>query len=204
MNSGLLLIGTGIALGVGVFLLRSQEGESAATAARIWQQGTPIIEPEPDFSLIDWGESVTGLTDTPADKMPHLVFFEPSEFREWWLYMDTDLLQKLDTFRSLWGRPVAISSHPDALGRHMGAGGSKSYHNIDRYGAVRAVDIFPQGLNPGNAAQAVQLAEQAGFGGIGLYTDTQPSMMMHLDNRATPGRWARVAGNYLGIEQAYA
>lgn len=159
-------------------------------------------EPEAGFNWLDWGESMTGSVDTPADKMPALQYFGASEFREWWLYMDIDLLQKLDAFRREWGRPITISTHPDALGRHLGD--ARSYHNVDRYGAVRAVDLFPQGLTPENAAYAVQLAERVGLGGIGLYTDTRPSMMMHVDNRSDPGRWARVAGDYLGIDQAYA
>lgn len=206
MNPNLLLLSTGLIIGAGAWLLMRDQVKdtNVGTVAEVWTQTDQAIEPEPDFNLIDWGETMTGMTDTPADSMPTLEFFEPSEFREWWYSMDTDLLIKLDAFRRAWGQPIAISSHPHALGRNMGAGGSRSYHNIDRYGAVRAVDIFPQGLNQQNAAYAVQLAEQAGFGGIGLYTDTQPSIMMHLDNRATPGRWARVAGDYLGIESAYA
>lgn len=115
--------------------------------------------------------------------------------------MDADLLQKLDAFRAGWGHPVQVSPASGALGRH--AGNSGSYHNVDKWGAVRAVDVFPDGLTADNAAAAVELAESVGLGGIGVYTDTRPSMMMHLDNRTTAGRWSRVNGEYLAIEAAY-
>lgn len=131
-----------------------------------------------------------------------LSYFKESEFRGWFGLMDKDLLIKLDLFRHLWGAPVMISPHPDALGRYLGSG-SGSYHNVDAHGEVKAVDVFPSGLTPENAERAVKLAEQAGFGGIGVYTDTVPSVMMHLDTGPRGRRWARVSGEYVGIVQAY-
>lgn len=163
-------------------------------------------EPEPalvwhDYTTyIDKIEEFTGLTTITAEQAPTLQYFTAGEFGQWWPLMDTDLLQKLDAFRRNWGAPVQVSPANGALGRYVGE--SDSYHNIDKWGAVRAADIFPQGLTRDNAARAVEAAEQAGFGGIGLYTDTQPSMMMHVDNRAGYGRWARINGEMTGIAYA--
>lgn len=165
-------------------------------------------EPEPELVWYDFGtiwdtiEETTGMTTTTQQDAPALQYFSPIEFGDWWPHMDADLLRKLDNFRHRWGAPVQVSPAPGALGRH--AGDSGSYHNVDRWGAVRAVDVFPAGLTPDTAARAVEAAKAAGLGGIGLYTDTQPSMMMHLDNRSGSGRWARIDGQYVGIKHAMA
>jgi hypothetical protein len=157
-------------------------------------------EPEPDVIWWpEWAEEGGSIMDHGEVDLQH---FEPSEFGPWWSLMDVDLLRKLDTFREAWGDQVRISGVDGALGRY--AGDSASYHNVDRYGRVRAVDCFPRGLTPDNAEYAVKLAEQAGLGGVGLYTDTAGGMMMHLDNRPKAGRWARVDGQYVGIARAYA
>ena len=139
---------------------------------------------------------------------PVLTYFTPSEFREWYDQMSVKQLLALDEFRRLWGRPVVISAHPDALGRHGGST-DQSQHNVDLWGEVRATDIFPEGLTEENAHEAYQLARQAGFSGIGIYNDTKPSMMMHVDVRpdrspASPAKWARVDRNYVGIEKVFA
>lgn len=160
-------------------------------------------EPEPDIALYN------GLLDQVHDFMPYTTLeinhnmqhFESHEFREWWEFMDVDLLIKLDLFRERWNNIVDISPAHGSLGRNDGD--SKSYHNVDKYGQVRAVDIFPRGLTRQNAALAVEIAESCGFGGIGVYTDTKPSMMLHLDNRSGRGRWARIKKEYVAIELAY-
>lgn len=102
--------------------------------------------------------------------------------------MDNDTLLALDRFRELWGRKVIVSKADGALGR---ADDSHSQHNILEVGLVKAVDFFPEGLNASNFARAEKLAEQAGFTGIGLYTDTS-APMMHGDTReGNPARWSR-------------
>lgn len=135
-----------------------------------------------------------------------LKHFSPWEFRTWFADMSPELLKKLDTFRELWGQPVVISSHADGLGRKLGPADT-SQHNVNKWGEVRAVDVFPEGLNVQTKAFAIQCARQAGFTGYGIYSDTQPGWMMHLDVRAdrspvNPATWARVNGNYVGIEVA--
>jgi len=123
--------------------------------------------------------------------------FQPSEFREWFDRMSPRLLEVLDEFRELWGQPVTISPHPDALGRMMDQG-QASQHNFNQWGEVRAADIFPKGMiGSADFARAYNLAKQAGASGIGVYTDTRPGPMLHLDVRidktpANPARWARI------------
>lgn len=141
-----------------------------------------------------------------------LNHFAPDEFGEWWPDMSTDLLKKLDRFRELWGYPVEISPVDGSRGRHNGPDGH-SMHNIDRWGVVRAVDVFPKvpdGKGGYRYMQTVKERQEAyatarvvGFTGIGLYVDTHPGNLLHVDNR--PGEhvatWSRVNHEYLGLDE---
>jgi hypothetical protein len=126
-----------------------------------------------------------------------LKYFTPHEFiragRQWWPDMDQDLLLSLDVFRGLWGAPVYISPHPLALGRHDREHGT-SQHNIDRWRVVRAADIMPEGMTSVDAAcRAVEIAEDAGMVGIGLYPHWSPRPGLHVDVRHSgPARWGAV------------
>src|SRR5690554_3051170 len=87
--------------------------------------------------------------------------------------------------------------------------------NITSTGGVKsAVDVFPLvEVRPGDYSymesatdrqRAYDTAKQVGFTGIGLYTDTQPGNMLHVDIRERKGDgqvaiWSRVAGNYESI-----
>jgi hypothetical protein len=131
-----------------------------------------------------------------------LDHFEPSEFGEWSRKMDRSLLLKLDDFRQRWGAPVHISPVDGALGRKTY---SSSMHSYARLGRVCAADVFPQGMTPELFPTAYTLAKQAGFGGIGIYTDTKFQgrdwPMLHVDVRAVPrgdppASWSRIAGEY--------
>ena len=106
------------------------------------------------------------LPDGPAV----LDHFSPSEFRGWADRMARDQLFLLDPFRTEWGAPVYISPVKGSLGRH--AGESLSQHNYDRWGEVRASDIFPEGIGPENFPKAYAIADKIGAGGFGIYTDT--------------------------------
>lgn len=200
------VLGLGLALlGVSALVwMRSAEASIPTGPLGVSMQLDSAGEPEPLPEVPTFNPLFTDEEQPPVQiiELPPLRHFSPAEFRQWWPKMSNDLLYKLDEFRELWGAPVVISSHPDALGRN--AGESRSYHNVDRWGEVRAVDVFPRGLTKATAARALACAEQAGLGGIGIYTDTSPSMMMHLDNRAGRGRWARVAGKWVGIDHAMA
>lgn len=205
MNNRVLLLSAAFMIGGAALMFAPAARPAIVRPTGINEDRDEYGEPEPELTTnwIDWpiwsgGDMQASIQQSAAG----LLYFQPEEFGEWWQMMSADLLQKLDTFRSLWGKPVMISPASGALGRHAGTSGS--YHNVDRWGVVRAVDVFPSGLTMSNARRAVEMAETAGFGGIGLYTDTQPSMMMHLDNRETTGRWARVDGQYTGISNAYA
>jgi len=131
---------------------------------------------------------------TVKNEMLELKYFSRSEFGIWWPLMSQDLLQKLDLFREKWGAPVVITSHPDGLGRKDESG---SMHNVLKWGEVRAVDVFPQGMDTLEDRQrAFQIAKSVGLTGIGLYTDTRPSTMLHLDNRDKFTYWTGIAGKY--------
>jgi hypothetical protein len=135
-----------------------------------------------------------------------MKYFRPSEFREWWELMSIDLLEVLDDFRDIWGAPVMISPHADALGRH-GGGDDLSQHNVDKWGEVRAADVFPMGLGDDGFIRAYDAAKQAGASGIGFYPGAAPGPMMHLDARMdrtpdNPATWSRIKGKYLSLSHA--
>lgn len=147
------------------------------------------------------------MTSNDNDTGPELRYFEPSEFGPWWPQMSRDLLFKLDEFRHRWGAPVIISPAEGSLGRHQGHAG-ESQHNVDAWGQVRAVDVFPKvsGRYITKAAErrrAYEIAREVGFTGIGLYTDTTPGNMLHVDVRGgnRVATWSRVGGDYLDIGQ---
>jgi hypothetical protein len=193
-------------------------GLAAAAGLVWWHWRYPGATVYPDRPLPDleagpaeWGAPEPGQSVEGVDvenRKPVLVYFEPSEFGIWWPFMADDLLHKLDDFRARWGAPVVVSRASGALGRHDGTG--ESQHNVDAWGEVRAVDVFPM-IDGGyihNEAQryrAFKIAKEVGFTGIGLYTDTRPGNMVHLDVRKTrnpgyPAKWSRVAGNYGALE----
>ena len=133
---------------------------------------------------------------------PKLRYFSAGEFGVFYPLINSDLLIRLDEFRHRWGRPVVVSPVDGGIVRHVGD--SNSQHNVDRWGETRAIDVFPDGMNTvGERARAYQIARDVGFTGIGIYTDTMPSNLLHVDVR--PGdyvaTWSRVAGQYLGIDE---
>ena len=164
-----------------------------------WRNSEPVAVAYP---LPDVFSEVIEINSIVSER-PILTYFAPEEFGDWWPFMSVELLEKLDEFRRRWGSPVVISSAVGALGRHYGG---ESQHNVDKWGEVRAIDVFPMKSDGGyleteaDRRRAFELAESVGFSGIGLYTDTMPGNMMHLDVRG--GRlatWSRVAGKYLKI-----
>lgn len=127
--------------------------------------------------------------------------------------MSPKLLKKLDGFRHEWGFPVEISRHADAIGREGGE--DLSQHNIDKWGEVRAIDVFP--MVPDGAGgfryintkselkAAYDLAINMGFTGVGVYLDTVAGYMLHLDVRETESvaTWSRIDGEYLAVGRAF-
>jgi len=124
-----------------------------------------------------------------------IIHFKPSEFTrndtEWYNWVDTSLIVRLDVTREFWGNPIHISQHPRAVGRHDKA--STSFHNVDRHKAVLAVDVFPVGLTSADAVGAFQsLAVRIGFSGIGYYPDWKQGNLrggFHLDVGNRVARW---------------
>jgi len=132
-----------------------------------------------------------------------MEFFSAAEFvraEDWGPLMDPHLLWLMDAFRRAWGAPVAISPVNGALGRRLGAEGSRSDHNVDRWGMARAADLLPRGMDkarPDTLVRAYQTARAVGATAIGIYPDWRPHAGVHLAHRPSrtpdnPALWAMV------------
>lgn len=123
-----------------------------------------------------------------------LKYFKPYEFGVWFPLIDEDTLTKLDQFRDRIGFPVSVSPAPGAVGR---ISSETSQHFPAPF--VKAVDVFPQwpqGGTPQELKRGYEVARDVGFTGIGVYPDTSPRPMMHVDTRddrepGQPATWAR-------------
>lgn len=132
---------------------------------------------------------------------PYLYHFSPGEFTragaEWFSAMSPRLLVMLDLLRFRWGRPIHISKHPRAVGRHDGE--SDSQHNFDKWGEVRAVDVQPANIhNRDDAYRFYLMAVELGFTGIGFYPQWALTPGFHLDVREPrrpgyPATWGVIA-----------
>lgn len=141
---------------------------------------------------------------------PKLQHFTPSEFGVWYLLMNADLLVALDEFREQWGAPVVISPVEGGIGRHDDSG---SRHNVSKFGEVQAIDIFPKvpdGLGgyryietTEELQRAYDIAKAVGFGGRGVYTDTVPGFMLHVDVREDETMWVRADHDYFYSEAGF-
>ena len=155
---------------------------------------------------------LTAATKTARRSNLKLKYFSSSEFGVWYPLMSLELLKKLDKFREEWGYPVEISKANGAIGRE--SKDSHSQHNIFKWGEVRAVDVFPRTASgyittAEERYRAYEVAKKVGFTGIGLYTDTAPGNMLHVDVRedrqpGSPALWSRVSGVYGGISEVLA
>ena len=132
-------------------------------------------------------------------------YFQPEEFHGWYALLSDNLKFFLDEFRYQWGNPIAITPVSWGVGRYLG--NSMRYHNVSRWGCVRAVDVMPFGMSDAIAAgSAIKIAERVGFGGIGLYPHWLPRPGLHLDDRETKARWGAIkrdnAQVYVTLERA--
>jgi hypothetical protein len=141
--------------------------------------------------------------------MIYAQYFSQEEFREWSDDMSARLVTMLDVLRFKLGSPIGISASEYALGRNLGRG-KMSEHNIDEWGEVLAVDCFIGGVyNRAQAESVVYEAEQIGFTGIGVYSDTHNNqgddqVMFHLGVRpnelmGSPATWGRISGKYTSL-----
>ena len=144
--------------------------------------------------------------------MIYAQHFSQEEFREWSDDMSARLVTMLDVLRFRLGSAIAVSASEYALGRNLGVG-KMSEHNIDEWGEVLAVDCFISDVYSRAQAEAVaHEAEQIGFTGIGVYSDTrnnqgQEQVMFHLGVRpnelmGSPATWGRVNGEYTSLMAA--
>ena len=134
-----------------------------------------------------------------------LHFFKDEEFRGQIDMIDPRLLVLLDTLRLITGIPIAVSQHPEAIGRTTGT----SWHNYKLHGAIYAIDVMPIGQwDPGDI---IQIATMIGFTGIGYYPDWNPRPGLHLDTRTNeepeyPALWGGIKVDgvqvYTSIERA--
>ena len=136
-------------------------------------------------------------------------YFTQEEFRDWAEDMSPRLVTMLDVLRFRLGSAIAISASEYALGRNLGVG-KMSEHNVDEWGEVLAVDCFIGGVyNRAQAEAVVYEAEEIGFTGIGVYSDTrnnqgQEQVMFHLGVRpnelmGSPATWGRISGKYTSL-----
>ncbi len=141
-----------------------------------------------------------------------LSHFSSNEFQGYYDQVSPKLLIMIDTFRDRWGHPVYISPASGAVGRHNGDSDT-SQHNLDKWGEVRALDLMPtvdgRSMTAADAERAVSLAKEIGFTGIGVYSDTSPYWLLHVDVRedrlsGSPATWGRIAGIYTGLAEVLA
>lgn len=99
---------------------------------------------------------------------------------DWYELIAIEVLTNLQILRDYWGQPIYISKAPGAVGRQDN---TKSYHNFDKWGEVRALDVQVDLWNAVAALEFRRLALQAGFTGVGFYPMWEPRPGFHLDNR---------------------
>ena len=104
-----------------------------------------------------------------------MKWFAPHEFdrtevggEHWFFKMSPEVLNFLDELRGRLGAPIHLSPVRGSLGRYMGA--SFSDHNFEKWGEVRAADIFPTiDQTPAAAERFLELCKSVGVTAIGCY-----------------------------------
>ncbi len=80
---------------------------------------------------------------------------------------------------------------------------SGSTHSIDNGRMSTGTDLFV----PSDSESILKLFTLAqripGVGGFGIYFDTKPSVMIHVDTREEPLNWLRVEGEYIYDVNSY-
>lgn len=91
--------------------------------------------------------------------------------------LDSQLLKKLQELRDRIGKPIIINSGYRTKEYNKLIGGSPNSQHL----LGRAADISMTNMNPREVAR---VAEEIGFGGIGIYRD-----FLHVDVRKVRARW---------------
>lgn len=116
-----------------------------------------------------------------------LDHFDSNEFidadgKNWFNLISPELLVKLDILRGFRTAPIHISKASGAIGRFLGENAT-SKHNIDKWGLVLAIDVFPSYEPHLNPKDFLNLAEEVGFRGVGFY----PEWEMHTGSKLLKG-----------------
>lgn len=106
------------------------------------------------------------------------------------LKLDARLVPALEELRALSGASIAVHDGYRCEAHNLAVGGVP--HSEHPNG--KAADIVIEGKS---LKEMYALAQQvSAFKGIGLYDGN----FIHVDVRDTPARWARVKGQYVGID----
>ena len=109
------------------------------------------------------------------------------------LEIDSRLLDGLETLRALAGVPVVVHAGYRCQRHNAEVGGvSHSEHTLGR-----AADIHLPGLSLQQMYELAAGVAEFAEGGIGAYDEN----FLHVDVRGHRARWARVQGQYVGIDR---
>lgn len=105
--------------------------------------------------------------------------------------IDARLVQALQCWRDLLGQPLRITPVLEGIYRTTGSPTSQHYA-VGRLST--AIDIFPMAGSVGQAFLTALSIDA--FRGVGLYLDTKPGFMIHVDVRQGDRiLWVRTGGN---------
>ena len=108
------------------------------------------------------------------------------------LKIDSRLLEGLEALRALAGLPVVVHAGYRCARHNAEVGGVPySEHTLGL-----AADIHLPGMSLQRMYELASTVPQFAGGGIGVYDGN----FLHVDVRGHRARWARVKGNYVGVE----
>jgi hypothetical protein len=139
---------------------------------RVLAAGGVLLD-EPEDFLVNTRDSGIERVDWSAVK-----FFRPAEFGDRADDIDPRTIYAADAMRARLGSPLTVSPVLGATARFGGNARSQHYAIGRR---ATAVDLMPAMATLGDAYRAA-LGVQA-IGGVGLYPDTSPLPMIHIDTR---------------------
>ena len=113
-------------------------------------------------------------------------------------YMDRKHCRAAVTLRGVSGVPMTPGPYEGNFVRFDPVGDRGGRHKVGTNpdAPERESDAGDYFIHGKHVAQILKHAQKL-FGGIGIYFDTVPSVMIHLDNRPQPVNWLRVDGQYI-------
>ncbi|RJR32455.1 MAG: DUF882 domain-containing protein [Deltaproteobacteria bacterium] len=113
-----------------------------------------------------------------------------------------DLVEALQIYRDLAGRPVTIISGCRCLRHNAAVGGEDhSFHIATEEVEGRAGDARVAGLGLREMYELALKVPAFKNGGIGIYPDPD-KRFIHLDVRGKKARWGKVRGETVSLEEA--